>query len=105
MYFWWSVLLFGLLASDEILHVFWCFINYLVELRFKTSPFTPLVDLLVCFQEFFLLPVFDGDAFNEVWIIDVKNTNLLITFVGYAWKFACLVSGDEALSFSYRHVD
>ena len=76
-----------------------------MELRFKTPPFIPLADLLICFEEFFLLSAFDRDAFNEVWIIDVKNTNVLITFVGYAWKFARLVAGDEALSFSHRHVD
>ena len=76
-----------------------------MELWFKTSPFTPLVDLLVCFQEFFLLSAFDGNAFDEVRIIDVKDTGVLITFVGHAWEFARLVAGDETLSFPYRHVD
>ena len=97
--------MFGLLAGDEVFYIFRSFIIHLVDLWFKTLPFTPLVDLLVRFQEFFLLSVFDGNAFDEVRIIDVKDTDVLITFVGHAWEFARLVAGDETFRFPYRHVD
>ena len=52
-----------------------------MQLAFEPSPLAPFVDLLVSFEEVLLLSTFDWNTFDKIWIIDVEDANLLITFV------------------------
>ena len=67
-----------------------------MKLWFESSLFAPCVDLLVRLKEVSLLSALYRDAFNEIGVVNIKNADVLVTFVGDPWEFASLVAGDES---------
>ena len=68
-----------------------------MKLRFEPALLAERVDFLVCAEEFFFLSAFDGDAFDVVGIINVKDANILHAATADARKHACLVAADESV--------
>ena len=73
MYVGGGVLEVSVLGADKCFHLVGSFVVQFVKLRFEPLLYKPVARFMVCSEEFFLRPVFDGDRSDIVGIVYVED--------------------------------